>query len=370
MTYIGIDLHKDSMTIVGCNEKGEILIQERIPCKCVGKIEEFFAQPSLHPCAVVVEAIGFYHWLFDLLEGKVERLILANTVETATYKWTQPKTDFRDASKLALLLAGGEFERNKSLSCFVPDKTLRSFRELTRHRHALIGQHTSLVNSAHRIFLKNNLQGPRVLNGTSLELFLARFSDRFSTCQNQMLLQISQNLFYNERQIKEMETEIERFVRLDRFKKLYDILTSVPGIGLVVAAILIAEIGDFSRFNHPDKLAAYAGMATSVFKSDKTVRYGRITKHGSCFIRRALINAAWVSVRQDEKPRRIFARVCKRAGRKKAIVAIGRKLLVWCWHLVTENENWNSAANRLTNNKSEVTLIGFMKEPRKATSVA
>lgn len=364
MTYIGVDLHKDSMTIVCCDKQGEFIRKERIPCKCVGKIEEFFAQPQLHPCTVVVEAIGFYHWLFDLLEGKVEKLVLANPVETRKYCWDQAKTDFRDARKLALMLAGGEFERNKSLSCFVPDKTLRTFRELTRYRHNLVDRHTSLANSAHRILLKNNLAGPKNINGKSLESFLSRFGEKFSVYHKNFLMQISENLFYNERQIKQVEQEIQPFLHMDRFKQFYDILTSIPGIGDTVSASLISEIGDFSRFDHPDKLASYAGLCPRVFASDKTVRYGKITKKGSVFIRKSLINAAWVSIREDEKPRRIFNRVCKRAGRKKAVVAIARKLLVWIWYLVAEGEKWHAISTRpdsLTSNKSGVTLVRLLK---------
>jgi len=374
MTYIGVDLHKANMAVVCCDAKGEIICKERIPCKCIGKIEEFFAQPHLHPCNVVIESVGFYHWLFDLLEGKVENLVLANPVETKKYSWNEPKTDFRDARKLALLLAGGEFERNRSLSCFVPDKTLRTFRELTRYRHNLVCRHTSLVNSAHRILLKNNLAGPKILNGQSLELFLSRFGDKFSLYHKDFLMQISENLFYNERQLKEAEEKIQPFLHMDRFKQLYEILTSIPGIGDTVSATLISEIGDFSRFDHPDKLASYAGLCPRVFASDATVRYGRITKKGSGFLRRALINAAWVSIREDMKPRRIFNRVCKRAGRKKAVVAIARKLLVWIWYLVAEGEKWEAVSTRpdsLTNNKSGVTLIGLLKRtPYRVNSVA
>jgi len=185
-------------------------------------------------------------------------------------------------------------------------------------------------------------------------------------------MQISENLFYNERQIKEIEQEIQPFLQMERFKKLYEILTSIPGIGDIVCATLISEIGDFSRFDHPDKLASYAGLCPRVFASDTTVRYGKITKKGSVFVRKALINAAWVSIREDEKPRRIFNRVCKRAGRKKAVVAIARKLLVWMWYLVAEGEKWETiSTTSLTNNKSGVTLSWFLKHTQKrANSVA
>jgi hypothetical protein len=133
---------------------------------------KFFCTASVASLRRVVEAISFYHWLFDLLENRVETLILANPVETKKYSWDQPTTDCRDAKKVAILLSGREFQRNKSLACFVPDKSLRTFRELIRHRDNFVRHHTSLVNSAHKILLKNNLKDLKILSGTLWSCFL------------------------------------------------------------------------------------------------------------------------------------------------------------------------------------------------------
>jgi len=363
MNYLGVDLHKDSMAVVGCDEVGRIFLKERLACKCIHRIERFFLQPCLHPCTVVVEAIGFYHWLFDLLEGKVARLILANPVEIRKYAWNCPKTDFRDATKLAELFCSGEFERNKSLQCFVPDKTLRTFREFTRTRRHLICHHTSLVNSARRIFLKHNLPGPRVITASTLENFLRRFGGRFPDHHKKFLYTISENLFHNERQTTAIEREIDKFLQIRRFKSVCERLTSIPGVGQMVAATLISEIGDFSRFPTPEKLAGYCGLVPKVWQSDNTTRYGRLTKKGPLDVRKVLVNAAWVSIREEGKTRRIFYRIAKRAGRKKAIVAVARKLLVWSWYLVTGKEKWElSPTNNLAERKSGVTLMRLLKK--------
>ncbi|MCM8771948.1 MAG: hypothetical protein NC922_02545 [Candidatus Omnitrophica bacterium] len=84
MNYIGVDLHKDSISIVAVNEKGSISLKERIPTKCIGKIEEFFNK-DIGSCVVAYEAIGFYHWFYDLISDKVEKFILANPIEIKKY---------------------------------------------------------------------------------------------------------------------------------------------------------------------------------------------------------------------------------------------------------------------------------------------
>lgn len=362
MNYIGVDLHKDSMSIVAVNEKGSIFLKERIPTKCIGKIEEFFNK-DICPCVVACEAIGFYHWFYDLISDKVEKFILANPIEIKKYSWNDPKTDFRDATRLAFLSLSGEFERNRCLSCYIPDKTIRTFRELTRMRTNLVCKKTSFINSARRIFLKNNLSGPKILNSNTLCSFVDRFSDKFNEYHRKILYMISETLFYIERQISEVERDIYKFLKMPRFTKIHQILTTIPGIGDMVAATLISEIGDFKRFPEPDFLCSYAGMTPRVFQSGENIRYGKITKQGPTYIRKALINASWVSVREDERIRRIFIRIAKRRGRKKAIVAIGRKILVWSWHLVVNEQTWENFYNKIpTKNRSGMTLKRLLKE--------
>jgi len=366
MNYIGVDLHKDNMTIVGVNEKGDVFVKERMAPKCIGKIEEFFSQESLHPCKIVCESIGFYHWFYDLISQKVDQFILANPIETRKYSWNNPKTDFRDATKLALLLAGGEFERNKSLSCYIPDKVERAFRETTRVRFHLVRRKTSIINSARRIFLKNNLAGPKILNYSTLSQFINKYGDRFNEIHRKFLYIFAEDLFYLEKQISDIEREIHNFLSMERFARIHKILITIPGVGDMVSAVLISEIGNFRRFQDPEFLASYAGMVPKVFQSDQKIRYGKITKEGSVYIRYALVNASWVAVREDERIRRIFGRIAKRAGRKKAIVAIGRKILIWSWHLVIKNETWGSLNNEFpAENRSGMTLERVLNEMKK-----
>jgi len=370
MNYIGVDLHKDNMTIVGVNEKGEIFIKERIAPKCIGKIDQFFSQDFIHPCKVVCESIGFYHWFYDLICEKVEQFILANPIETKKYSWNNPKTDFKDATKLAFLLAGGEFERNSSLSCYIPDKIERTFRETTRTRFNLVRRKTSIINSARRIFLKNNLAGPTILNYSTLSQFVNKYGYRFNETHRKFLYMFAENLFYLEKQISDIERDIYNFLSMDRFKNIHQILITIPGVGDMVSAVLISEIGNFKRFPDPKFLASYAGVVPRVFQSDTKLRYGKITKQGSVYIRYALINASWVAVREDRKIREIFIRIAKRAGRKKAIVAIGRKILVWSWHLVINNESWQSFNDKFaTENRSGMTLKRVLNEIEKRDEI-
>jgi transposase len=91
---------------------------------------------------------------------------------------------------------------------------------------------------------------------------------------------------------------------------------------------LLLELQDVERFSKADQLAAYVGLTPSQFSSGDRVRMGRITRIGKQQLRALLIEAAWILVRKDAKANEIYTRIRARAGSKRAIVAIARRLLI------------------------------------------
>jgi hypothetical protein len=106
------------------------------------------------------------------------------------------------------------------------------------------------------------------------------------------------------------------------------ILKSAPGVGFVTAEVLLSELGDISRFRNAKMVCAYAGLVPVVRQSgEKKSKNMRITKEGSGLLRWALVEAAWRLVRESVKWAARFSRLMHRSGKKRAIVAIARKLL-------------------------------------------
>ena len=98
--------------------------------------------------------------------------------------------------------------------------------------------------------------------------------------------------------------------------------------------VILSAIGDIQRFPSAKKLVGYAGLGARVHASGQTHQTGGITKQGRKELRAALIEAAWVTVRFDPAWKEQFDRLAQRIGRRKAIVAIARKLLVVIWHVL------------------------------------
>ena len=103
---VGVDLHKDTLTAcVFCGCCGEVSFQ-KIACRCRRQIAEYFAALP-RPHAVAIESVGFYRWLWEMLEPIVEELVLADATQARALAGRRLKTDREDALNIAQLLSAG-----------------------------------------------------------------------------------------------------------------------------------------------------------------------------------------------------------------------------------------------------------------------
>jgi transposase len=111
------------------------------------------------------------------------------------------------------------------------------------------------------------------------------------------------------------------------------VLRTLPGVGEFTALIMVAEIGDITRFPSARKLASWAGLTPTVRGSDLKVRHGHISKQGSAWLRWALNQAAQTAKRHPDFAAS-YAAIAKRRGKRIATIAVARKLLTRAWHLL------------------------------------
>jgi len=113
------------------------------------------------------------------------------------------------------------------------------------------------------------------------------------------------------------------------------VLTQLPGVGPFTALVLLAEIGEVTRFSSARKLAAWAGLTPTVRGSDRTVRHGHISKQGSAWVRWILCEAAQTAKRHPQFAASYQA-IARRRGKKIATTAVARKLVTRAYHLLTD----------------------------------
>src|ERR1700733_1089562 len=130
-------------------------------------------------------------------------------------------------------------------------------------------------------------------------------------------------------------------------------LLTIPGVDVGTAAAVIAAIGDITRFQSPGQLVAYLGLDPKVRQSgSEPARYGHISKRGDPQARSMLVEAAWISIRSPGPLKAFGERVRARRGAQIAAVAVARKLVVLCWHLLTKDQDYAFARPSLTRQKT------------------
>src|SRR5271157_1855723 len=127
MNFIGVDLHKKSITICVMDEKRKILARKTLACTQTNEIVEFFRQ--FRPFKVVVEATASYPWFVVLVEPLAEKVVLANPKKLRVIAESTKKTDRLDAQVLAEFLA-----RDMVPESYMPTPRQRQHRALVRHR--------------------------------------------------------------------------------------------------------------------------------------------------------------------------------------------------------------------------------------------
>jgi hypothetical protein len=120
-------------------------------------------------------------------------------------------------------------------------------------------------------------------------------------------------------------------------------LRTIPGIGPRTAEILVACIDDPHRFENGRQVAAYFGLVPRQFQSGETDRNGRITKRGNPLARTILVECAWASLKYNPWAKGIYDRICgkQKTRKKKAAVALARKIAVLAWAMLRDEKDWD-----------------------------
>jgi transposase len=132
--------------------------------------------------------------------------------------------------------------------------------------------------------------------------------------------------------IERLDAEVHERAQADPRVK---VLTVLPGVGEFTALMILAEVGDISRFPNARKLAAWAGLTPTVRGSDLSVRHGHISKQGSAWLRWILCEAAQTAKRHPDFAA-TYTAMARRRGKKIATTAVARKLLTRAFHLLRE----------------------------------
>lgn len=316
--FIGIDVHKRTYSVAVVMERELVKKWQTLadPARLTHQLNTYFPKANLH--SVYEAGFSGFRLHRELVKAGLDnRVVNAANIETTVHN--RVKTDRRDALKLASLLEAGRLPGIR-----IPSEAQESHRLVSRTRQQLVEERTAVKN---RIRMKAHQLGliaaedRRRMSQTFIKELLEHSPSQEFTLIVDAYWQVWQML---ETQIKRLDEQLAQQANRDPNEQTY---RSAPGIGPLGARVLSNELGDMSQFNNERQLFSFTGLTPSEHSSGDSVRRGHITRQGNSRLRWILCEAAWRAIRQDQGLRDFFEHLYPRTGKKRAIVAVARKLI-------------------------------------------
>ncbi|MCC7518432.1 MAG: IS110 family transposase [Verrucomicrobiae bacterium] len=332
MNFVGIDFHKKYSVATAVGENGQRCREARIHGNTRDGFAGFFS--SLEgPCKVVIEACWNWGYLYDVLEGLegIEEIVLAHPYKTRVIAEAQVKTDTLDARALAQLLRGNLIAR-----AWIPSAVSRRRKQVLRQRMFWVRMQTRLRNRVHMLL---DQQKHKVVLPEMHDLFGVR---GMKVLRALRLTEPDQSLLQEHLKVLELLREqLHEMERLILEENTADpatlLLQSLPGMGLVLAAVVAAEIDQVGRFPSAPKLLAYAGLVPTTHASGGNVYQGRLMSMCNKWLRWAFVEAAWGAVHNSDYFAGLYQHQRHRGkGANTAIIIIARRLAEIAWKMLRE----------------------------------
>jgi transposase len=318
--YVGIDLHRRRSVIVRMTPDGQRL-------GGAVRIDNDRFELARHVASwgespeVVLEATYGWYWAADVLADAGAIVHLAHPLGVKGFAYRRVKNDERDAADLADLLRMGRLPE-----AWIAPPAVRGLREAVRHRCKLVALRSGLKAQVHAVLARQGVllatsdlfgdTGRRMLEKAQLD---APFHARVTS-----LLRLIDAFGF------EIDTVTKRVTAHLSHDRGWRAVQAIPGVGPVLAAVFVAEIGDVTRFPGPGRLCSWAGMTPRHRESDTKVHRGRITKQGNNLVRWAAVEAVQ-RVRLGPLAHKKAALTVKR-GTNIAKVAAARELLTLVYY--------------------------------------
>ena len=317
---------------------------------------------------VCMESTGKY-WIpvFNLLEDTI-RITVANP------KWVKAIKGNKDDTKDSKWI-GDLFRLGLVPGSYIPDKPIRILREYTRYRSKLVSCKSSEKNRFQNAFTVCNVALDAVVSdmfgksassitdylissdsfdpeycSSLLQKSLKKKADdviesiegyQMSKEQKERMVMVRSHLEFVQQSITKLDETLDKMVV--PYNSAIELLCTIPGVDRTSAITIISEIGtDMSQFANSKRLCCWAGLTPGNNESAGKKKSVKISRAG-VYLKPALVQVAHASVKSTKSPyyKNKYERICKRRGKKRAIIAIARMILTAIYHMFVTGELWN-----------------------------
>jgi transposase len=266
--YVGIDVHRKRSQVAVVDQSGEVLANRNVINGVAPILSVIGGLPAGTPAAF--EAAFGWGWLLGLLEDYGFEPHMVHPLQCKAIASARLKNDKAGAATLAQLLRADLLPE-----AWIAPPAVRQLRALLRHRAQLVRLRTLLRNRIHAVLADHGHGRPAGCWSGPGRAWLA--SLELPAVSREVIDDDLALIDALQEPIGRLDREVHRQARSD---PRVTVLTQLPGVGEFTALVLLAEIGDISRFGSARKLAAWGGLTPTVRGSDRTVRHGHISKQG------------------------------------------------------------------------------------------
>jgi len=301
------------------------------------------------PDRVVMEVCSIAGWIVDITEALGTETEIANTIHEA-WRWknVKKKTDKEDALKLAKLSAMGQLP-----TVHMPGKDVREKRALIKHRQRLVKYRTSIKNAIRAIFARQGItitkgaatwsqEGLKWLENEARDF--AGISDATELWRGQLQVELELLQAVTD-SVKVVESKLDKMGASDQQIKR---LQKINGVGPRLAEAVVAFLDDPKRFKSGKEVGSYMGLVPRSYQSGQMERQGRTGGRGNMMLRNLLIEVCWASLATNSWARDTYKRLLRGSSSRKkiAITALARKLVVRCWAMLRDEEDWKDKTQK------------------------
>jgi transposase len=321
--FIGMDVHKKSWTV---HFKTDLFDYKTVTMPADPHCLQQYVQNHFpdHEVSCCYEAGCCGYWIARTLQQAKWKVLVVNPADVPrTNKQDWQKTDKIDCRNLC-----EQLQKNNLHTIHIPDQEQEQLRSLFRRRIHLVRQLRTIKNHIKSQLLYYGIKLPEQYDNPNwshaMKTWILNIQWKHTSAAVAIKSRLKQLdfLWYEELHIS---NELRAYCR-KHHKKDYYLLKSIPGIGGITAAGILAELGNIRRFNRLDELAAIVGLVPGIYQSsDNTICLG-LSKRSNRYLRSLLVEATWVAVRTDMALQAYYR---KHAAKEpnKAIIKVAHKLL-------------------------------------------
>ena len=327
--YCGIDLHAKAMYVCILDQNGTKLVHKNLPTTPEAFLR--MIAPYRDDVVVGVECIFTWYWLADLCQKEGIAFVLGHALYMKAIHGGKAKNDKIDAQKIAVLLRGGMIPQ-----AYVYPAEMRATRDLLRRRCHLVHKRAELLVHIQNTNSQYNL--PEIGKKLAYKANREGVADHFPDPSVRKTIEVDVALIdHYDKLLGEVELYITRTAKLHDVQT-FSRLQSVPGIGQILALVILYEIQDIARFPRVQDFVSYCRLVKCA-KESNGKRLGTSGKKiGNVHLRWAFAEAAILFLRQNQLGKEYFTKLERKHGKAKALTVLAHKLARAVYYMLTREQ--------------------------------